>query len=177
MGRLVEIIRGERPQVVLTYPENQERYPHPDHLRVHEITMAAIRDAADPSVFPEAGPPWQVLKVYYSVFSRGRIKAFHDKLLEMGQESPFDPSWFSEDAPVESLHTRVDVSAHEGIRRAALLAHATQIDPDKNWWFPLPSETSAEVWPWEEWELAKSYVEPTDAEDDLFAGVRQSVSR
>src|SRR5688572_4985659 len=33
VGRLAEILRRERPQVVLTYPDDQQGYPHPDHLR------------------------------------------------------------------------------------------------------------------------------------------------
>src|SRR5438552_1062023 len=37
VGRLVAAIREHRPQVIVTYDEEQSRYPHPDHLRVHEI--------------------------------------------------------------------------------------------------------------------------------------------
>ena len=43
VGRLVAVIRRERPQVILTYPEDQSEYPHPDHLRVHEISVAGLR--------------------------------------------------------------------------------------------------------------------------------------
>src|SRR5688500_9633358 len=45
IGRLVAIIRRERPQVIVTYPDEQQGYPHPDHLRVHDITLPAF-DAA-----------------------------------------------------------------------------------------------------------------------------------
>src|SRR5699024_6207310 len=31
--RLVRIIRRERPHVILTYGDDQQGYPHPDHLR------------------------------------------------------------------------------------------------------------------------------------------------
>src|SRR5205823_917095 len=55
VGRLVAVIRRERPQVVVTYGDNQEGYPHPDHLRVHDISIAAWNAAADPKRFPEAG--------------------------------------------------------------------------------------------------------------------------
>ena len=53
--RLVAIIRRERPQVILTYPDEQTEYPHPDHLRVHEISLVAFDAAGDPDRFPEAG--------------------------------------------------------------------------------------------------------------------------
>src|SRR3954470_10464453 len=31
IGKLVEVIRRERPQVIVTYPDDQQGYPHPDH--------------------------------------------------------------------------------------------------------------------------------------------------
>src|SRR6266542_624399 len=37
VGRLVSVIRRERPQVIVTYGDDQQGYPHPDHLRVHDI--------------------------------------------------------------------------------------------------------------------------------------------
>src|SRR5579872_2866375 len=37
VGRLVQIVRQERPQVLLGYAEDREFYPHPDHIRVHEV--------------------------------------------------------------------------------------------------------------------------------------------
>src|SRR5579872_722565 len=45
VGRLVKIIRAERPQVLIGYAEDREFYPHPDHIRVHEVSFAAF-DAA-----------------------------------------------------------------------------------------------------------------------------------
>ena len=57
VGRLVAVIRRERPQVIVTYGDNQNEYPHPDHLRVHEISVLAFDAAGDPDRFPDAGPP------------------------------------------------------------------------------------------------------------------------
>ena len=42
VGRLVRIIRAERPQVIITYRDEQNFYPHPDHIRVHEISGPAF---------------------------------------------------------------------------------------------------------------------------------------
>ena len=88
------IIRRERPHVIVTYPDDQQGYPHPDHLRVHDISMPAFDAAGDPDQFPDAGPPWQPLKLYYTMWSRARIVATHEKMLELGLESPFDERWF-----------------------------------------------------------------------------------
>src|SRR6478736_98444 len=78
-GRLVEIIRRERPHVILTYGDDQEGYPHPDHLRVHDISLPAFDLAGDPEAFPGTGEPWEPLKLYYSAWSRSRILAMHEK--------------------------------------------------------------------------------------------------
>ena len=94
--RLVAIIRKARPHVVVTYPDEQSRYPHPDHLRVHEISDIAFDAAGDPERFPDAGEPWQPLKLYYTTWSRDRIVAMHEKMLELGLESPY-ARWFEQD--------------------------------------------------------------------------------
>ena len=88
--RLVAEIRRTRPQVIITYGDDQQYYPHPDHIRVHDISVAAFDAAGDPGAFPEAGEPYRPLKMYYSVWSRARIVATHEKFLELGLESPFD---------------------------------------------------------------------------------------
>ncbi|MEJ7722007.1 MAG: PIG-L family deacetylase [Ilumatobacteraceae bacterium] len=69
VGRLVEIIRHERPQVILTYGDDQSIYPHPDHLRVHDISVPAFDRAGDPDWYPEAGTPFQPSKLYYTTWS------------------------------------------------------------------------------------------------------------
>ena len=89
VGRLVEIIRRERPQVLVTYGDEQSFYRHPDHLRVHEISGPAFDAAGDPAQFPDAGEPWQPVKLYYSGFSFRRIQALHDVYERMGEASPY----------------------------------------------------------------------------------------
>src|SRR5262245_27717791 len=86
---LVRLIREFRPQVVTTYDENGG-YPHPDHVMCHRISVAAFEAVGDPDRYPDAGEPWQPLKLYYNqTFSKGRVLAFHDAMLEAGLESPF----------------------------------------------------------------------------------------
>ena len=57
-----------------------------------------------------------------------------------------------------------------GVRDQALLAHATQIDPD-GFWFAIPRELQEKVWPTEDFELVVSHVASATPEDDLFAGI------
>ena len=175
---LVEVIREYRPHVVITYDENGG-YPHPDHVRCHEISVAAFDAAGDPELHPEAGEPWQPLKLYYShPFSRKRMQLFHDALLERGLESPYG-EWLDKWDPsrpdlAERVTARVDCSAYFEVRDKALIAHETQIDPNSRW-FAVPVDIQREVWPTEDYELVRSLVDTTLPEDDLFSGVEEKV--
>ncbi len=170
--RLVAIIRRTRPHVMITYGDDQQGYPHPDHLRVHDISGPAWEAAGDPERFPDAGAAWTPLKLYFSAWSRARFVAMHEGFLAAGKESPFDQKWFDRPSHDDRITTQVDVREHYGARTAALRAHATQIDPESVFWFGLPDDVVAELYPWEDYQLAESRV-PTDLpETDLFAGIR-----
>src|SRR5581483_8041511 len=87
--RLVREVREQRPHVMTTYNENGG-YPHPDHIRTHEISVAAFEAAADAELFPDAGEPWQPLKLYYDItFTSEKIGALHQAMLDHCLESPF----------------------------------------------------------------------------------------
>lgn len=179
---LVRVIREFRPQVVTTYDENGG-YPHPDHVRTHEITMAAVTAAADPSFQSgvadiDALPVFAVSKVYYNhQFSRRRIEVMHTSLLEAGIESPYGEwlaNWDERPDTDERITTRVPCSKFFEVREAALSAHATQVDPD-GLWFAMPLAMQKHTWPTEDFELARSTVKTALPEDDLFAGLRDTV--
>jgi mycothiol S-conjugate amidase len=179
VGRLVAIIRRTRPQVVITYGDDQSMYPHPDHLRVHDVSVLAFDRAGDPSWYPELGEPFTPLKLYYSVWSKARMLSMHEFLLERTGESPFDEKWFDRPSQDHRITTKIDVTDFVWARRQALLAHATQVDPTSAWWFGLTDEEQAELYPWEDWILARSLVGPIpedDGERDLFAGISARVS-
>jgi mycothiol S-conjugate amidase len=178
VGRLVAIVRRERPHVMITYPEEQTEYPHPDHLRVHEISMAAFDAAGDPERFPNAGEPFTPLKLYYTVWPRQQWLAMHEKFLELGLESPFDDKWLGRLRSREAASSaHVDITGYD-VRREALRAHQSQVDPTSRMWFGLPPEVQAAVHPFDDYLLARSRVGPVDIEeDDLFAGVEAIAGR
>jgi len=173
VGRLVEIIRRDRPQVVVTYGDDQQGYPHPDHIRVHEITIPAFEQAGDADAFPELGDPWQPSKLYYTMWSRSRILETHQKFLELGLESPFSDDWFERPSNEEKITTAVPLEGRfADVRAEALLAHATQVDPTSPFWFGLPREVMREIHPYDDYQLARSLVDTAIPEVDLFAGLR-----
>ena len=172
VAKLVAIIREHRPQVILTYGDDQQGYPHPDHIRVHDISVPAFSLAGDPAYRPDLGDPFTPLKMYYSVWSQKRIRATHEKFVEMGLESPFGEDWFQRPNQDDRVTTSIEMSEWIDIRLEALLAHATQVDPDSAFWFGLPREIARTVHPYEDYILGHSRVETTFPETDLFAGIQ-----
>jgi mycothiol S-conjugate amidase len=179
-GPLVQLMREFRPHVVTTYDEDGG-YPHPDHIMCHKISAVAFDAAGDPDQFPEMGDPWQPLKLYYHMsFSRQRITALHEAMLASGGESPYEQwlkEWDTNDRASwdksERVTTRVECGDYFGVRDDALRAHATQVDPDGPW-FHVPLELQRRAWPTEDYELARSLLDSSVPEDDLFAGIRET---
>ncbi|MGL5857732.1 MAG: mycothiol conjugate amidase Mca [Angustibacter sp.] len=173
---LVRVVRRFQPHVMTTYDENGG-YPHPDHIRCHEISMGAYHAAGDPARFPGAGAPWQPQKLYYhQTFSKARLVAIHEALVARGLPSPFG-EWLQhwEDREERSITTRVPCGDWFEARDRALRAHATQVDPDGPW-FAAPLDVQLEHWPTDDFELAHSHVPTSTPEDDLFAGLRTAVA-
>lgn len=175
-GRLVEIIRRTRPHVMLTYGDDQRGYPHPDHLRVHDISMLAWQRAGNAAWYPEVGDVWQPSKMYFTVWARARMVAIHEAMIRLRGKSPFDENWMNRPGQDERITTRLEVGKFLWARTESLRAHATQVDPTEGWWFGLSDDELAEIYPWEDWVLAASHVGYPAAgtlEDDLFARVPQ----
>lgn len=172
VGLLVTLIRRYRPHVVVTYGDEQELYPHPDHLRVHDIGVAAVASAGDVAAYPSAGSPWAVPKLYFSVWALAKIRRLRDVLEAQGVETPFPPNLDEMPDTDHRISTRIDVRDRAHVRKDALRAHATQIDPDSPLWFGVPPEVEDELYSADDYVLAYSSVKTTTPEDDLFAGLR-----
>lgn len=176
--KVVKVIREFRPHVIITYDENGG-YPHPDHLKVHEVSMIAWEKSGEQDYHPELGQAWTPLKLYYTHgFVRQRMQMFHDLLVEQGKESPYAEildRWKANQADTMArVTTQVNVERWFDRRDAALKAHATQIDPAGTF-FATPVEVQRRLWPTEEFELAKTRVSTSLPEDDLFAGIEKAL--
>jgi mycothiol S-conjugate amidase len=172
-GALVEIVRDFKPHVMLTYDE-RGGYPHPDHIRCHEVSMAAFEDAADASKYPDAGEPWAVSKIYYiHGFMRAAMVKYGEELERAGKENPFTEflaKWDAKDDLMNRVTTQIECADYFDKRDDALRAHATQVDPN-GFFFAVPAEWKKRLWPTEEFELAKTRVNTAIPETDLFTGI------
>lgn len=172
---LVAVIRRFRPQVLITYDESGG-YPHPDHIRCHEVSLEAFAAAADPERYPDAGEPWQIQKLYYErIFNSERIKKMRDLLAKDEPNSPLLAQleemrgWLRERPFLGT--TQVSAGEFFETRDAALRAHASQVSPDSSFFF-WPNALQQRAWPYEDYQLIESKVETTMPETDLFAGIQ-----
>ncbi|WP_426707521.1 mycothiol conjugate amidase Mca [Corynebacterium auriscanis] len=173
--RVVKVVRDFRPHVIITYDENGG-YPHPDHIKVHAVSMRAWEAAADATYHPELGEPWEIKKLYYTHgFIRQRFELLADALTHRGVELPGSVVQFlsfTKRFPdiLNRVTTRVNVGDWFERRDDALRAHATQVDPQGQFFIGDP-DIQREIWPTEEFELAETRVHTELPEDDLFAGL------
>lgn len=173
---LVTVIREVRPQVVVTYDENGG-YGHPDHIQAHRVTMAAVDRSGDAGYAPEAGPPWQVSKVYWSAVPKSAIQAGIEALRASGR-TLFEGVDSAEDMPFgvrdEQITAAVDGSAFADAKFAAMREHASQIAVDFPF-FALADNVGQKAMAVEHYILVRGErgagLGPSGWEDDLFAGV------
>ena len=176
---LVRLVREFRPHVMITYNE-QGGYPHPDHIRCHEISKLAWDLSGDAESYPEAGEPWAIKKLYYeSIFNPERVSRIFETLREKDPGSPLLVQ-FSELAerfarrPSDAT-ARVEVGRFFERRDEALRAHASQVPPDSPFFF-WPNDLQREAWPFEDYRLAASRVATSEFEADLFQGIEEEGS-
>ncbi len=163
-ARLLDVIREFKPHVVITY-DPSGGYPHPDHVHTHRITEAAFQAAAH--------EPWRPEKLYYqAAFAKRWFSRLHEAMLARGIASEMGgvlDNWPS-DTPELAVTTRVECARWFTTRDQAFRAHATQAAPD-NPFFAHPRDLEREVWPTEDYVLARSWVRVSLPESDLFAGI------
>ncbi|WP_329055403.1 N-acetyl-1-D-myo-inositol-2-amino-2-deoxy-alpha-D-glucopyranoside deacetylase [Amycolatopsis sp. NBC_01488] len=157
-AQLAGILDEVRPQVVVTY-DAFGGYGHPDHIRAHEITMAAATRAES------------VTRVFHTVASANAVRAGLAALRAGKREYAVPPDDELPVTPDEEITTILDVAAYVPAKLAALRAHATQlavVDGDVPY-FALTNEVAQPIPAHDTFVLAHGPAE--GAADDLFGGL------
>jgi N-acetyl-1-D-myo-inositol-2-amino-2-deoxy-alpha-D-glucopyranoside deacetylase len=151
VAALREIIDELRPHVVVSYAQDGG-YGHPDHIRAHEVTVAAATGVA---------------RVFYTVQSRRATEAGVASLagppyrLPAPGELPVVPD--------ETITTVIDIEAHLPAKLRAMRAHATQVSVWEDRAYALSNLVAQPVLPHEYFRLASG--RSAGAETDLFGGL------
>jgi LmbE family N-acetylglucosaminyl deacetylase len=161
-ARVADLFDKYQPQVVITYDDNGG-YNHPDHLRAHAVTAAAIERNPIPS------------KLYLTARRRRDWEKLRSVLQEQGVEMPAPPQPSPErikrmEEREALITTDVDTTAFADAKRAALAAHASQLD--QSWWLRFPPETFGMIFGQETFIRSMDKTGAPTPEDDLFAGLR-----
>jgi N-acetyl-1-D-myo-inositol-2-amino-2-deoxy-alpha-D-glucopyranoside deacetylase len=198
VGRLVWLVRRYRPHVMTTY-NDFGGYGHPDHIRSHQVAVAAFDRAGDPAWYPEqltsehggTAPddgglePWTPLKLYEQAIPASVRTAMQEAVESLGERSPWSepadatPEQLAEYeaamarmlVPDETITTWVDVSDVLDRKWNAILRHRTQLALDSNMFLRFGLDAWREWWSREAYVLRSSRVETHVPEDDLFAGI------
>lgn len=191
--RLIEIVRRERPHVMITYNE-VGGYGHPDHIMAHRIAILAYDGAANTDVYPQLSPetpPWQPLKFYYTANSRDHMRKMAEEAAKQGidlawgsqvvkqlhavlrgepvdPENPSRPPW---GVPEDAITTFIDVRDALPLKQQSLRVHRTQAVSTNRFLAGMPDDFARIAYGTEYFILVRSRVATTRPEDDLFAGI------
>jgi N-acetyl-1-D-myo-inositol-2-amino-2-deoxy-alpha-D-glucopyranoside deacetylase len=159
-AKLAAIMREERPDVVVTY-DSDGTYGHPDHIKAHYVTNAAL------DVLEKEG--WRPRKVYYTAIPRSLMERFMEQIPE---EERRNDSIQIIGTPDELVTTRVDVSDYVDRKREAFAAHLSQNDPN-SWFATMADQLYRMAFGTEYYQLARGKPGPESPEPDLFAGIAE----
>jgi LmbE family N-acetylglucosaminyl deacetylase len=173
LGKIVKIVREFKPTVMVTF-DPTGAYGHPDHLTINKLATAAFSAAADPSMYPEAGEPWQAARLYYSAFPRSVFKAMAEFIEAANLDTGFrgiDPEQFG--VPDDAITNVIDVEEWWTQKERSLRLHRTQMNPNSPF-EKMPEEFLREWRCKERFMLAagKPLPDGPAAQGDLFAGLR-----
>jgi N-acetyl-1-D-myo-inositol-2-amino-2-deoxy-alpha-D-glucopyranoside deacetylase len=161
--RLASLLREERPDVVVTYGADGI-YGHPDHVKAHEVTVAALDLLA--------AEGWQPAKAYFCAIPRSFLQAMAESAKEYLGDDPAASQMASlmRGIPDEEITTVVDVSEYVDRKRAAFAAHVSQNDPNSPW-LTAGAQIFEAAFSREAYVLARGALGEEHPERDVFDGI------
>jgi N-acetyl-1-D-myo-inositol-2-amino-2-deoxy-alpha-D-glucopyranoside deacetylase len=158
-GKLAVLMRDERPDVVVTYAADGV-YGHPDHIKAHHVTNAALDLLEREGLSPE--------KLYYAAIPRSLMEAFTKQMPEEAQRQ--NTNMRIAGTPDELVTARIDVHDYVEEKRKAFGAHVSQNDPN-SWFTTMASQIYELAFGTEYYQLVRGKPGSTLPEEDLFAGI------
>jgi N-acetyl-1-D-myo-inositol-2-amino-2-deoxy-alpha-D-glucopyranoside deacetylase len=160
-AKLAAILREERPDVVVTY-DADGTYGHPDHIKAHLVTNAAL------DLLEKEG--WRPNKLYYTGIPRTLMQQFMEALPEDARRQEEEGTIRIPGTPDELITTQVDVGEYVDRKREAFAAHVTQNDPN-SWFTTMADQIYRLAFGTEYYRLARGKPGSKLPENDLFVGV------
>ncbi len=156
-GRIVEIIRLVKPQVVITFG-HEGITGHPDHAAISHFATDAFFAAGQADKYPELKGDglevYQPIKLYYSVLPKRVAESLTYKLQGVDDKE---------------ISTTIDVSRFTHLKNDALFCHRTQLPDFKK----FSEQDLHKLGTTEYFSLVHSNLEyQKKKEDDLFDGLR-----
>jgi LmbE family N-acetylglucosaminyl deacetylase len=156
--RLAVLLREERPEVVVTYAADGT-YGHPDHIKAHHVTVAAL------DLLAREG--WEPDHLYFHVIPRSLIEKLAERWRESGQP---ETNIRIEGTPDEQVSTTVDVRDLAPRKREAFAAHVSQNNPDSPFQ-SMGDQIFESAFGYESFVLARGEKAPDRGESGLLAGI------
>lgn len=122
--KIVAHIREFRPVGVVTY-DAFGTYGHPDHIRAHRLTLAAVAAAGFEQLYPSAGAPWNPSHLYMATLRRSAIARHWSTLFE---STPPPPGPGVPGVPDAIADLTIDVRPWLSTKWDALQAHRTETE-------------------------------------------------
>jgi LmbE family N-acetylglucosaminyl deacetylase len=163
-SRLAKILDEERADVLTIY-DDHGGYGHPDHIQVHRVGARAAELASTPVV-------------YESTINRDHIRRLLEQAVASGNsdlpggldpDDLPDPDDTTFGSPESIITTVVDVRDFVDRKRAAMVAHESQIT-ESHFFLKLPPDMFREGFGYESF-IRRGAPEGT-SDDDLFAPLR-----
>ena len=137
-------------------------YGHPDHIKAHEVTVAAL-DLMD-------AEGWQPTKAYFVCISQGGMKRMGEMLREMGREDLLQQESRIQGVPDEDVTTVIDTSQYAELKRRAFGEHRSQNDPNSPF-LSMQGKIFDAMMSTETYVLARGALGEEKPERDLFSGI------
>jgi LmbE family N-acetylglucosaminyl deacetylase len=157
------LIDRHRPQVIITYDANGG-YGHPDHIQTHRVAMAALEQTTAPA------------KVYFTARTRSsaqRLAEMRERLQLPPRRRPAGTADPPPPAPATisdaDITTVIDVTAVVDRKRAALVAHASQLADTV--WVQVPDAEFADLFGREWYRRVRDRTGAAIPETDLFSNL------